>query len=42
MKMKIGQILMYLIINISTMFPDQFWRLETDSRCFYDFNETTI
>ena len=40
--MKFGQILMYLITNISNMFLAQCWRLETSSRPFYDFNEMAI
>ena len=41
-KMKLGQILVYLIANISNMFLTQYWRLETSSRSFYGFNEMTI
>ena len=28
--------------NISNMFLDEFWRLETSSRLFYDFIKMTI
>ena len=41
-KMKFGQILMYLIANISNMFLVQCWGLETNSRSIYDFNEIRI
>ena len=40
--MKFGQILMYLIANISSMFLAQCCRLETSSGLFYDFNEMAI
>ena len=41
-KIKLGQIRVYLLTNISNMFLAQCWRLEASSRPFYDFNETTI
>ena len=42
-KIKFGQILMYLITKITNMFlAQQCWRLETSSRPFYDFNEMTL
>ena len=41
-RMKFGQILMYLVTNISKMFLAQCWRLETISRPLHDFNEMTI
>ena len=41
-KMKCGQILVYLMANLSIMFLVQCWRLETSSRPFYDFNEMAI
>ena len=41
-KMKFGQILVYLITNISNMFLAQCWIRETSSRLFYDFVEMTI
>ena len=41
-KMKFGQILVYLITNLSIMFLVQCWRLETSSRPFHDFNEMAI
>ena len=41
-KMKFGQILVYLIEHISNIVLDQCWRLETSSKPFYDFNEMTI
>ena len=41
-KMKFGHILVYLITDISNMFLTQCWRLETNSRPFYDFNEMAI
>ena len=37
--MNFGQILVYLITNISNMYLVGYWRLETISRPFYDFNE---
>ena len=40
--MKFGQILVYLIANISNMSLAQCWRLETSSRPFYDFNKMAI
>ena len=40
--MKSGQILVYLLTNISNVFLVQCWRLETSSRPFYDFNEITL
>ena len=41
-KMKFGQILVCCMKNVSNMFLVQSWRLETSSRPFYDFIETTI
>ena len=35
--MKFGQILVCCMTNISNMFLDECWRLETSSRLFYDF-----
>ena len=40
--MKFGQILVYLVTNISDMPLAQCYELETSSRTFYDFNEMTI
>ena len=40
-KMKVGQILVYLIANISNVFLAHSWRLETSSRPFQDFSEMT-
>ena len=40
--MKFGQILLYLITNISSIVLVQCWRLGTSSRLFYDVNEMTI
>ena len=40
--MKLAQILMYCMTNISSMFFAECWRLETSPRLFYDFIETTI
>ena len=34
-KMKLGQILQYCMINISNMFFGQCWRLETSSRPYF-------
>ena len=41
-KMKFGQILVYLIANISDIFFAHCWRLENSSTPFYDFNEMAI
>ena len=40
--MKFGQILVYLVSNISDMSLAQCYELETSSRTFYGFNEMTI
>ena len=40
--MKFGQILVCCLINISNVFLDQCWRLETSSRPYYDFIKMTI
>ena len=40
-KMKVGQILVDLLANISNMFLAHSWRLETSSRPFQDFSEMT-
>ena len=40
--MKLSQILVYLMTNISNMFFVKCSRRETSSRCFSDFNEMTI
>ena len=40
--MKFGQILVYLIANISDIFFAHCWRLENSSTPFYDFNEMAI
>ena len=40
--MKLGQILVCCMTNISNMFLAQCWRLETSSRPFYDFIKMTI
>ena len=41
-KMKLGQILVCCLTNISNMFLAQSWGLETSSRPFYGFIKTTI
>ena len=41
-KMKFGEILVYLIINMSNLCLGQCWRLKTSSRSCYSFNEMTI
>ena len=41
-KMKFGQILLYLITNISNIFLSQCWRLETSSMLFYYFKGTLL
>ena len=41
-KMKFGEILVYLKTNMSKMFLAQCWRLGTSSRSCYNFNEITI
>ena len=41
-EMKLGQILVCCLTNISNMFLAQCWRLETSSRPFYDFIKMTI
>ena len=41
-KMKFGQILVYCMANISSMFLAECWRLGTSSRPFYDFIKMTI
>ena len=41
-KIKLGQILVYLITNISNTFSVQHWRQETGSRPLYDLNEMAI
>ena len=41
-KMKVGQILIYFMANISNMFLAECWGLETSSRLFYDFIKSTI
>ena len=40
--MKIGQILVYLVTNFSSMAVVQCWTPETSSRPFDDFKEMTI
>ena len=40
--MKFGQILLYLITNISDMFLTQCWIMENSSKPFYDFNKMKI
>ena len=40
--MKFGQILLYLVTNISNMFLAKYWRPETSSGSFYDFDEMAI
>ena len=37
--MKLGQILMCCMTNISNMYLAECWRLETSSRLFYDFTK---
>ena len=39
--MKLGQVLVYLITNISNMILAQYRRLETSSRPLYNFDEIT-
>ena len=41
-KIKLGQILVCCMTNISIMFSAECWRLETSSRLFYDFIKMTI
>ena len=41
-KMKLGQILVCCMTNISNMFLAECWRLETSCRPFYDFIKMTI
>ena len=41
-KMKFGQILLCCMINISSMFLAECWRLGTSSRFFYDFIKMAI
>ena len=41
-KMKLGQILVCYLTNISNMVLAQYWRLETSSRPFYDLIKMTI
>ena len=41
-KIKLGQILVCCMTNISNMFSAECWRLETSSRLFYDFIKMTI
>ena len=40
--MKFGHILVYFMINISSMFLAECWRLETSSGYFYNLIKTTI
>ena len=40
--MKFDQILVQPLTNISNFFLAQFWKLETISRLFYDFDEIAI
>ena len=42
MKMKLGEILVCYLTNISNMFLAQPWRLETSSKPLYGFIKTTI
>ena len=41
-KVKLGQILVYCMENISNIFWTQFWALETSCRPFYNFSKMTI
>ena len=41
-KIKLHQILVHLITNVSIIFLAQCWRLETSSRPLFDFNKVTI
>ena len=42
MKIKSDQILVCCMTNISNMFLAECWRLETNSRLFYDFIKITV
>ena len=41
-KMKLGQILVCCLTNISNMFLAECWRLKTSSRLFYEFIKMTM
>ena len=40
--MKFGEILVWLVTNISNMVLAQCWRLGTSFKDFYNFNGTTV